>query len=100
PSILSFGVAKVDQSFEEESDDAERARDSKLETRNFTETGQFLGSLPWASPEQAEGFSSRLDLRSDVYSLGVILFQVLTLKFPYDVLGPVREVLGHIVRDD
>jgi serine/threonine protein kinase len=64
----------------------------------MTMTGQFVGSLPWASPEQAEGMPSKIDLRTDVYSLGVILYQMLTGKFPYEVTGTVREVLERIVQ--
>ena len=36
----------------------------------LTVTGQFVGSLPWASPEQAEGVPGKLDVRTDVYSIG------------------------------
>jgi serine/threonine protein kinase len=64
----------------------------------LTITGQFLGSLPWASPEQAEGAASRIDTRSDVYSLGVILYQLLTGgRFPYEVAGNMRDVLNNIL---
>lgn len=64
-----------------------------------TITGQFIGSTPWASPEQARGggTGSRIDTRTDVYSLGVILFQSLTGRFPYSVEGPIREVLDRII---
>ncbi len=60
-------------------------------------TGQFLGSLPWASPEQAEGIPEKIDVRSDVYSLGVILYQMLTGRFPYAVVGTMRDVLNTIM---
>ena len=61
-------------------------------------TGEFLGSLPWCSPEQAEGDPDRIDMRTDVYSLGVILYQILTDgKFPYEVVGNMRDVLNNIL---
>lgn len=83
PHILDFGLAKVAVS------------DAKPSV--MTMTGQFLGSLPWASPEQAAGSPSQIDVRSDVYSLGVIVFQMLTGEFPYEVSGDVREVVNRIL---
>ncbi len=83
PRVLDFGLAKIATS------------DSDAEA--MTVTGQFLGSLPWASPEQAEGSSSKIDLRTDVYSLGVVLYQMLTGRFPYEVVGGMRDVLDRIM---
>jgi len=85
PHILDFGLAKIGPASLE---------DSSFQT--MTETGQFLGSVPWASPEQTLGDPNRIDTRTDVYSLGVILFQLLTGRFPYDVVGPMRDVLDRI----
>ena len=59
--------------------------------------GRFIGSLPWSSPEQAAGKSDAIDVRSDVYSLGVVLFQLLTGHFPYDVSGDLNAALHNIV---
>ncbi|MEE9293655.1 MAG: serine/threonine-protein kinase [Phycisphaerae bacterium] len=89
PFILDFGLAKMAG----EVDDLTRARD-------LTVTGQFVGSLPWASPEQADGGPEIIDVRSDVYSLGVMLYQALTGRFPYVVVGKMRDVLGHILKTD
>jgi len=84
PYILDFGLAKVVRGVEEAS--------------LMTVTGQFMGSLPWASPEQAEALPSKIDIRTDVYSLGVILYHMLTGKFPYEVIGNMRDVLDRIMR--
>ena len=62
-----------------------------------TRTGEFVGSLEWASPEQASGDAAKIDTRTDVYALGVMLYEVLTGEFPYDVFSELREVLDHIV---
>ncbi len=87
PYVLDFGLAKmVTGGVTEES-----------RPQVMTVTGQFMGSLPWASPEQAEGMPSKIDIRTDVYSLGVILYQMLTNRFPYEVIGPMRDVLDRIM---
>ncbi|MBI5362458.1 MAG: serine/threonine protein kinase [Planctomycetes bacterium] len=49
----------------------------------MTRTGAWLGSLPYAAPEQVEGSPSALDARADVYSLGATLYELLTLKTPF-----------------
>ncbi len=89
PHVLDFGLAKIVGS--------EITGVSHPEV--MTMTGQFIGSLPWASPEQAEGVPEKIDVRTDVYSLGVILYQMLTGgKFPYQVIGAMRDVLDNILR--
>ncbi len=83
PHVLDFGLAKTLWSAPE----AGGLR---------TMTGDFVGSLPWASPEQAAGDPSQVDVRADVYALGVILYQMLTGTFPYAVVGNLRDVVEHI----
>ena len=88
PQILDFGLAKVSD-YEILDDDP---------SFHATITGQFLGSLHWASPEQAAGRPDKIDIRTDVYSLGVTLYEMLTGKFPYEVAGGMHDVLDRIVR--
>src|SRR4030095_202698 len=85
PHILDFGMAKVD---DVGSGDSSAAA--------MTQSGRFFGSLPWASPEQAAGRFTEVDVRSDVYALGVILYQMLTGTFPYPIDGGLAQVLNVI----
>lgn len=71
PKILDFGIARL----------ADRAGQVTLQS----EVGQVLGTLAYMSPEQVSGDPSRLDIRADVYSLGVILHELLVGKPPLDV---------------
>lgn len=83
PFVLDFGLAKSSDSHDDSA---------------MTRSGQFVGSLPWASPEQIEGSGTRVDLRTDVYSLGAILFQLLTGRLPFDVDSSLRTAVDHIVQ--
>lgn len=73
PRILDFGIARP-------------ATDDQS-TPGKTESGSVLGSLSWMSPEQARGDLNAVDVRSDVYALGVILYRLLSGRMPYDLEG-------------
>jgi len=59
--------------------------------------GQVVGTLPYLSPEQVEGLDEQVDVRADIYALGVVLFQLLTGAFPYPVDGSSQAVRANIV---
>ncbi len=72
PRILDFGVA--------------RATDADLQTATLhTDAGQLVGTVPYMSPEQIDADPEALDTRSDIYTLGVILYEMLTGRLPYPV---------------
>ena len=83
PHVLDFGLAKS-------------AAPDLHEGVPVTIAGEFMGTLAYASPEQAGGDPHRVDVRTDVYSLGVILYEMLTKRLPYDVDGKVADVLRNI----
>jgi len=87
PHIVDFGLAKA----------ALEPMAGEGQTQIVSRTGEFTGSLPWASPEQALGNPAKIDIRTDVYSLGVVLYQMLTRTFPYAVAGNLRDVLDNIL---
>ena len=68
--VLDFGVA--------------RATDSDLQATTYlTDVGQLVGTLPYMSPEQVTGRGEDIDIRSDVYALGVILYELLAGRLPF-----------------
>jgi|GEM_PF-6173055 len=77
PHVLDFGLARTDRSV---ADEASGATEENESSGSITVSGQFVGSLAWAAPEQIDG--ERVDIRCDVYALGVILYQLLTGCLP------------------
>ena len=71
PKVIDFGIAKATQG---------RLTDMTL----FTAFEQFMGTPAYTSPEQAEISGLDIDTRSDIYSLGVLLYELLTGKTPFD----------------
>lgn len=86
PKILDFGVARVTD------------RDAHV-TRQ-TDLGQLVGTLAYMSPEQVLADPLELDTRSDVYALGVILYELLARRLPYPLSGKLVEAARTIQEDD
>jgi serine/threonine protein kinase len=87
PKVIDFGVA--------------RSTDSDLAlTTMQTDVGALIGTLQYKSPEQFDADPSDLDVRLDVYALGVILYELLTGRPPYNVkqVGQDRPALGPFKR--
>lgn len=83
PHILDFGLARI--------------VDPGMEvTRSLLGAETLVGTLPYMSPEQAGTGETDIDTRTDVYSLGVIFYQMLTGRYPYEVVGQLADVLRNI----
>ena len=71
PKVIDFGVAKA-------------TSQSLTEKTMFTQFGQIMGTIEYMSPEQAQRNQLDIDTRSDIYSLGVLLYELLTGETPFD----------------
>ena len=89
PKVIDFGIAKAT---------SQKLTDKTL----FTEHQQVIGTLQYMSPEQAEG-SLDIDTRTDVYSLGILLYELLTGSTPFDketlrdaMYGEIRRMIREV----
>ncbi len=86
PRVIDFGVA--------------RATDSDMAVATVqTDVGELLGTLQYMSPEQCEADPHDIDIRSDVYALGVVLYHLLCGRLPYD-LGVRMHEATRVIRED
>ncbi len=72
PKILDFGLARIT--------DPEASL-----TMSTHDVGRIMGTLPYMSPEEARGNPDEIEVRSDVYSLGVVFYELMTGQIPYTV---------------
>ncbi len=86
PHILDFGLAKTLES------------SPQAESLLISLSGEVLGTLPYMAPEQALGIQRDVDCRTDVYTLGVIFYELLTGQYPYPVVGQMAQVLRNIAQ--
>ncbi len=90
PKIIDFGVARASEEGADEPGGAEHQ----------TKAGQLIGTLQYMSPEQCGQDSNDIDVRADVYALGVILFELLTGALPHNLDGTALFAAVMIIRDD
>ncbi len=69
PKLADFGMAKLIE--------------SEATQHEATRSGALIGTIPYMAPEQAEGRTNDIDVRSDVYGLGALLYEMLTTRPPY-----------------
>jgi eukaryotic-like serine/threonine-protein kinase len=84
PRIIDFGLAKV--------------ATAQVGASLFTQQGHFVGTPGFMSPEQADPSSQDIDTRSDVYSLGVVLYVMLAGSLPFDTKPGQRQSLDELLR--
>ena len=85
--ILDFGVA--------------RATDRDIQTLTLqTDIGELIGTIPYMSPEQAAGDPDELDIRSDVYALGVVAYELMAGRLPYDIGKKMIHEAVRVIRED
>ena len=87
PKILDFGIARLTDS-------------DVAVTTIRTDPGQIVGTLAYMSPEQVRGEIDRVDIRSDVYALGVVLYELLSGRLPHAVRGKSMPDAARLIADE
>jgi WD40 repeat protein/tRNA A-37 threonylcarbamoyl transferase component Bud32 len=85
PKVIDFGIARI----------------AGLGGASEARAREVAGTLPYMSPEQCRLLEGEVDVRSDVYALGVLLYELLTGRLPHDVSDtPIPEATRRILEDD
>jgi serine/threonine protein kinase len=90
PKVIDFGIAKA-------------TRGDLTDKTVYTQLAQFIGTPVYMSPEQAEMSGLDIDNRSDIYSLGVLLYELLTGETPFNqnqLVGAGVDAMRRIIRED
>jgi len=87
PKVLDFGIARATDA------------DTRFTTLQ-TGTGQLVGTIAYMSPEQVAGDSRQVDERSDIYALGVMLYELLAERLPFDLRHKPIPEAARIVREE
>ncbi|MBI3820432.1 MAG: protein kinase [Planctomycetes bacterium] len=88
PHILDFGLAK------------EIAPESRGGRDRLTQSGDFAGSYIYAAPEQFRGEPGELDVRTDIYALGMILYELITGRLPFPTDVAIASIIHNIITKD
>lgn len=91
PFVTDFGLARRDRRPTDSNDTSPTAMVIGIQ-------GEILGTPAYMSPQQAQGLSHQVDGRTDVYSLGIILYEMLTGKRPFE--GGSRALLHRVIHED
>lgn len=86
PRLLDFGIA--------------RREGACVTDRCLTATGEFAGTMAYAAPEQVLSDAGPADIRTDIYALGVIGYELLTGHLPYPVDGAIRSVIDRVLTNE
>lgn len=87
PKILDFGVART-------------TGVGPTAATLYTQPGQIIGTLPYMSPEQIAGDPAAIDIRTDIYALGVIAYELLSGRLPHDLRQHSVADAARVIRDE
>ncbi|MFG0274612.1 MAG: serine/threonine-protein kinase [Phycisphaerales bacterium] len=87
PKVIDFGIARIDEA----GSDTTISRDGER---------RLVGTIPYMSPEQVRGNADAIDTRTDVYAIGAVLYELLTMRRPFGEDGRVFETMRAICEID